>query len=896
MTASQFTQLVTSDAVNNRIKAYRSQLPELDRLRQEVKNREVLMAANPDPKLPMNRQLKQETRQLKQQMRAITAHKTGLPVMMYQAATFDVTTSKKGYRGRWRKQEAVRLNGLFMLDVDHVADPRALFRSWRVLPPNLGGFGIVLVHVTPSGRGLRIVAVADPAVGNIADNQAHLSTLLGVEPDAACKDASRCSFCPGFEDILYIDKDKLFNYENKDYDQKFGPQYRGGSSQPTAARAAHGAHADAAAVDAPTVGGAAPGKAAGEGTGMDGGTGGETASLDRLINEGYHGKSYKEIINAWFRNNGGEPKAGDRHQTLYRMACDLRYIADFNPKLLARILEECEVGADIAAERGRAEIDRIAGDACALQHYRTLPRRLQSVLQSAGVQLSDGTDNHAVEEAAAVDYRAWWTRLKPLLEQSPVLREAVVNMPDHLKLAGVLAAGAMLGTYLTRCWWEHFDGKDYRLSYLVYIIGGAASGKSFLTEMDRLIMAPMLAADRVGREWERQYKEDMKKRSASSKDAKAAAPDQQHPCIRYVPSTISNAMLYRRLTDAIDQDADTPDGQKPLHLHIYTMEPELATALRAQQGSWAGKNDLELKSFHNEYAGVDYANDQSVNGIIQVNWNQVVTGTPESMSRKIKPSMVLDGLVTRLVLFPMPDNDFVMIDRRQAVRDHERECLLRSIGIRLEQVRGELKADRLVDFCYDYERRLTDEARLEQDYCLDYFRKRIPVIMMRYALVRMVLRQLLMPPKLGGDRGLNDGTLPPKSGGDRGMNEQPSSCSDPQPPNLGGSGGLEVRDDDLEFARLIGDWCLMAQMRMFGNMVLEAQERERSQFTPRKRTTKVREAYAMLPKEIRTEMLVERGLAKNLNCASNILRRWADDGLVTQNGRNYTKNYDMIPL
>ena len=43
-----------------------------------------------------------------------------------------------------------------------------------------------------------------------------------------------------------------------------------------------------------------------------------------------------------------------------------------------------------------------------------------------------------------------------------------------------------------------------------------------------------------------------------------------------------------------------------------------------------------------------------------------------------------------------------------------------------------------MDFCYDYEKQLTDEARLEEDY----FRKRIPVIIMRYTLVRMVLRSL----------------------------------------------------------------------------------------------------------------------------------------------------------
>ena len=421
----------------------------------------------------------------------------------------------------------------------------------------------------------------------------------------------------------------------------------------------------------------------------------------------------------------------------------------------------------------------------------------------------------------------------------------------------------MFGSYLTRCWWEHFDGKDYRLSFLVYIVGSAASGKSFVTELDRLIMQPMLAADKVGREWERQYKEDMKKRSASSKNAKQDAPEQQHPVIRYVPSTISNAMLYRRLTDAVEPATEGPDGQ-PLHVHLYTMEPELATALRAQQGSWAGKNDLELKSFHNEYAGVDYANDQSCNGIIQVNWNQVVTGTQEAMARKIKPTTVLDGLVTRLALFVMPQNDFQMIERRRAVRLHEREALLRSIGLRLEQVKGELACERLVDFCYDYEQQLTNEARIEQDLCLDYFRKRIPVIMMRYTLVRMVLREIASP------------NLP---------------LTSPHSP-------LEVHDSDLEFARLIGDWCLMAQMHLFGEMVMEAQERERSQFVPRKRSTKIREAYAMLPDKLTSETLVERGVCKDVNRSNETLRRWLADGLVemSEEMKVYRKKFKEIPI
>ncbi len=413
-----------------------------------------------------------------------------------------------------------------------------------------------------------------------------------------------------------------------------------------------------------------------------------------------------------------------------------------------------------------------------------------------------------------------------------------------------------MGSYLTRCWWEHFDGKDYRLSFLVYIVGSAASGKSFVPQMDALLMAPMMASDRVGREWERQYKEEMKKRAASSKNAKAEAPEQQHPVIRYVPSTISNAMLYRRLTDAVDPSAIGPDGQ-PMHLHCYTCEAELATALRAQQGSWAGKLDLECKSFQNEVAGVDYANDQSVNGIIQVNWNQVVTGTPDAMSRKIRPSTVLDGLATRLVLFLMPSNDFAMIARRKAYRDHDRECFLRSVGLKLEQIKGELKAERLVDFCYQYEAQLAKDAALEEDLCLDYFRKRIPLIMMRYTLVRIVMRQL-----------------------DKAIKGEP----------------LEVTDSDLEFARLIGDWALMAQMHFFGQLVMDALENEKKSFVPRRRSWKIREAYKALPSELTPEILVENGLAKDVNRAGETLRRWGIDGLVKKTDKKtYVKQFKEIP-
>ena len=885
--------------------------------------------------------------------KAADLNKRQLPLICFCASHFDVLPApkeskdglrKKGQLGKWRLQDGVHLNGLYMVDIDHISQqyaatnsqgervpltPRQLFQQWvdeyvadneDMLPADpvmqreafCCSLGIRLVHITSSNDGLRLVAEADIERGNLAENQAWLAKRLGFKLDESCKDASRGSFCPGFEDLLYINKDKLFTYENKEYDEKWGPQYRGKEAYPQSKSLPPSPSKERgrnevrnvlgdSKTDSPNGGATPPPLGGGRGEASGG--------------EAYHGIAFEKICQKWFELVcKGVPTTGDRHQSLYRLACDLRYITDFDPQLLTRVLAECEVGRAIATERGTDEIQRIAADACALQRYRTIPKRMQNVLAAVGIQLADTGADPASRKAATIDYEAWWHRLEPLLGDAPGYREAVSQLPEHHRLAGVLVAGAMLGTYLSRCWWEHFDGKDYRLSFLVYVVGSAASGKSFIVDLDRLIMAPMLAADRVGREWERQYKEEMKKRAASSKNAKAEAPEQQHPVIRYLPSTISNAMLYRRLTDAIDRQAFDPTGQ-PLHLHCYTCEPELATALRAQTGSWAGKLDLELKSFHNEYAGVDYANDQSVNGVIQINWNQVVSGTQEAMSRKIKPSTVLDGLVTRFVLFPMPQNDFAMIERRHAVRDHEREAYLRSIGLKLEQVQGELKCDRLVDFCYEYEKKLAEEARLEQDLCLDYFRKRIPVIMMRYTLVRIVLKSLSpqgltpqgLPPTPSEERGSEKSEQDSEEGNTEKLEKDESnhnsqsstlnSCVPAVASDQRSSAQLEVTDSDLEFARLIGDWCLMAQMHMFGEMVMEAQERERSNFVPRKRSTKIREAYASLPEVLTTETLVSQGVASELKVASTTLIRWLDDGLVERiDNKKYRKLYKEIPV
>jgi hypothetical protein len=142
--------------------------------------------------------------------------KRTLPGACFQASEFEVSIGtkdfNKGKKGRWREQVHAYLSGLAVIDVDHIANPREVFE--RIKTENdLKALGILLVYVSASGEGLKIVFVADPAKGNLIDNQYDMAQRLGVFDyvDDSCKDSSRLSFLTGEDDVLYCDKKELFN-------------------------------------------------------------------------------------------------------------------------------------------------------------------------------------------------------------------------------------------------------------------------------------------------------------------------------------------------------------------------------------------------------------------------------------------------------------------------------------------------------------------------------------------------------------------------------------------------------------------------------------------------------------------------------------------------------------
>ena len=101
------------------------------------------------------------------------ALKRKLPAFIFQA-TFDETTSKAGRVGRWRKQAATRLTGLVVMDVDHVPSEELRVKSEEFAAADFkqraAELGILLIYITPSGKGLKIVFKARVEWGNLIDN------------------------------------------------------------------------------------------------------------------------------------------------------------------------------------------------------------------------------------------------------------------------------------------------------------------------------------------------------------------------------------------------------------------------------------------------------------------------------------------------------------------------------------------------------------------------------------------------------------------------------------------------------------------------------------------------------------------------------------------------------
>ena len=126
-----------------------------------------------------------------------------------------ILTPHATFRNGRRKNDEAIPSGLSIYDIDHIPNPRGYWEEKKKMLEDKKILNlIVLVHVTPSTQGLRLVFVI-PEGMDIAMAQRWMSQQLeDSEYDTVVKDLARPSFLVPEEYLLYINEEELFKERN----------------------------------------------------------------------------------------------------------------------------------------------------------------------------------------------------------------------------------------------------------------------------------------------------------------------------------------------------------------------------------------------------------------------------------------------------------------------------------------------------------------------------------------------------------------------------------------------------------------------------------------------------------------------------------------------------------
>ena len=753
--------------------------------------------------------------------------KKSLPFVIF-IATYIETVSASGKMGCWRKQAACRLNGLCVIDFDHIeGDPREVWAAAFARLSDEDKARVLFVFVTPSGHGLKVVFIADAAVGNLIDNQKVFSQKLGLNPDEACKDASRGAFLTTREDIILIDEERLFTYENEEFGKKYNEQYHHGKSQPTLDFAE----------DSSAAGSVAAVQGAGENQPLVSGGDGNDARVAESMT--YHNVPYQTIVAAWLGDKKIEQ--GDRHRTSLVLADHLRYITDNDPKLIEQILRETPFVKEIIDERNE-DVAMTVKSAQGYEFLKGIPKRMQQALKAAGaVESSEPQTSNFSPQTSSDDIYAslpldnWAEELTEMAAYYPCMKELFLNVHPHKLPAVWFSSAALFGTLMTRTWYHFWYEPELvrRLNYCIFIIGDPGAGKNIVEKFYKKIADPMIQSDQCLIDAVNRYKEGRTERTTSTKAQKGEALKRPVVGIRVHPARTATGEFIRHMNAAVE----TIQGQ-PLNLHMFSFDAELDNVTKQNKGGdWKDREILELKAFHNEQDGQMYANQESVTGMFNVFWNFIYTGTPYALHRKVNQRNFGTGMSTRLAVIPLPDKG--MAKRHQQVDPTANETLS-TWAYRLDKVEGELPVEPLNDETFEWQTAHMEIAEFNGDKADRTLLKRIPYYGIGISLPFILMRHW--------DEWQEHRTLT--------MDER-----------------------DRRLCRLAMDIQYRCQQFFFGEMAFNYFADQNKEFVQRRRTGRYEECFRKLPDEFRTQQFMDV-FGVSQSAAQRAIARLQQDQLI----------------
>ena len=543
--------------------------------------------------------------------------------------------------------------------------------------------GIVLIHKTPSGEGLRLVFVIPQGMG-LVESQQWLARQIGLkEFDEACKDLARCSFAVPEEYVLFLDEEKLF-----------------GDIAPIEIIDSNKTKKPIAPIEANQAATAAE-------------------SLPSSISE----KALK--IFDLCREQAGLKDVdinarGSRHNSLLAI---LSVGA-------ARLLSEAEAMAVVENRMPEfyAEPDcrQLIHDFYAKYHddSKIMSATVQRINARAEqiAQLSKNRAEKEEEPEETVDTApANPTNAENAIPPIPGLKQSLTGVPEKMRMPALCALLPMAAAYADDVTFRYCDGREQRLGLMSIVVGEQASGKSVCKDIIDLWRGPMDEDDEQGRRKEDEWKKKRKNRRANEK-----LDPEPEVLIRDVPITISCSTLLKRLKNA--------QGHT-----LYSFCSELDTLRKTNgAGSWSSKYDIYRLAFDHDEWGQDYNSDQAESGMVNVGYNWTILGTYGALGKCFKGENIENGLSSRVIVAEMPDSAFAPMPTFQDRKDRDAQAILSAVNT-LRAKHGFVDTPRLRKAIAQWVENKRQQAMERIDRVMDTYRRRAAVIGMRCGVVACLL-------------------------------------------------------------------------------------------------------------------------------------------------------------
>ena len=459
----------------------------------------------------------------------------------------------------------------------------------------------------------------------------------------------------------------------------------------------------------------------------------------------WRGYDVQSIIDARYAEKLPCAADSNRHTESLKLATDLLLMLDGDKQSVQRIVEAQSWVQEIIDERDENVSQTVESAAsCIAQKEKKYASSLPSKAMLAAIQEATGRSYVEITKAQTQKMTTlkdddmtrwlweWGAEIEALAEYYPLIKDICKGLKCNQYPAALFVAGGLLMTLMTRCTYRFYHRPEElrRLNNSTLIIGDPASGKSFATRLFKLLAAPIVAADKIGKDAINAYREEMR-----TKGSNKEKPKKPKVVVRIHPARTSNAQFIQDMVNAVEE----VDGE-PMQLHMLTFDTELDNTLSLQKGgAYIDKQALQLKAFHNEEDGQAYSNVDSVFQEFYVIWNFIYTGTPIALKKMVNEQNFGSGLATRLTCIPLPATNFEMMSRESEV-DYDSDERLKEWAEKLDRMKGELTVQKIVDELYDWTARRMEDAKENDSKADEMLLKRCAYHGLNFAAPFIVMR------------------------------------------------------------------------------------------------------------------------------------------------------------